>query len=372
MDARRDVGGSAPAARVGLSPRLGRVPLLALGGIALVSGVLGGLGRAGWDLGVPPTPTAFHGALMIAAFFATLIGLERAVALGRGWAYLAPALAGAGGLALLGGLDARLAAGLATGGAAVMLAAQIAVVRIQAASFTVTMAVGAAMLLLGDVAFLLGRPAVEAVVPWAAFLLLTIAGERLELSRLVRTGPAARAAFQLLAAAVVAACALVAFEAGLALRLFGAALAGLALWLARNDVARRTVRAHGLPRYIAVCLLAGYAWLAAAGVFLLAAAPPGAGLAWDGALHALFVGFVLSMVFGHAPIILPAVVGLRLRHGWWWYAPLTALHATLVVRVGADLAGSFEGRAAGALGNALALALFLVTVLTSIRRRERG
>ena len=72
----------------------GRLPLLFFGMLSLLGGVLAGLARLGWEV---PTLTAqaagVHGPLMIAAFFGTVISLERAVAIGRGWAYLAPALA---------------------------------------------------------------------------------------------------------------------------------------------------------------------------------------------------------------------------------------------------------------------------------------
>lgn len=81
-----------------------RVPLLVLGMLSLVGGVLAGLARLDWSM--PPVAAAaagWHGALMISAFLGTVISLERAVALGRGWAYLAPAAAGIGGIALLAG-----------------------------------------------------------------------------------------------------------------------------------------------------------------------------------------------------------------------------------------------------------------------------
>jgi hypothetical protein len=50
--------------------------------------------------------------------------------------------------------------------------------------------------------------------------------------------------------------------------MLGVALLGLVWWLVAHDVARRTIRAGGLARFMAGCLLAGYAWLAVA-------APPG-------------------------------------------------------------------------------------------------
>jgi len=65
----------------------------------------------------PPAGIAWHGALMASAFFGTLISLERAVALGRLWAYAAPLACGAGGVALVGDAAAcpSLLAGEGTG-----------------------------------------------------------------------------------------------------------------------------------------------------------------------------------------------------------------------------------------------------------------
>ena len=76
-------------------PPLARVPLLVLGLTSLVTGVLAGLARVGVvvpDVGA--MQAGAHAALMICAFFGTVISLERAVALGGLWPYLGPALAG--------------------------------------------------------------------------------------------------------------------------------------------------------------------------------------------------------------------------------------------------------------------------------------
>ena len=82
----------------------GRLPLLFFGMLSLLGGVLAGLARLGWDVPAPAAQAAgVHGPLMIAAFFGTVISLERAVAIGQGWAYSAPLAAGTGGLALLAG-----------------------------------------------------------------------------------------------------------------------------------------------------------------------------------------------------------------------------------------------------------------------------
>jgi hypothetical protein len=135
----------------------------------------------------------------------------------------------------------------------------------------------------------------------------------------------------------------------------------LALWLFAYDLARVTVRQRGLPRYIAWCLLSGYAWLAFGGALLALET------AYDAALHAIFVGFVFSMVFGHAPVILPAVLRVPLPYHPALYVPLALLHASLAIRV-------FVSAAAGAWGNAAAIALFIVTgaLLASGRRGRRN
>jgi hypothetical protein len=53
--------------------------------------------------------------------------------------------------------------------------------------------------------------------------------------------------------------------------------------------------------------------------------------------HAVFVGFVLSMVFAHAPLIFPAVLGLPLTYRPAFYLHVGILHLSLMVRVVGDL-----------------------------------
>jgi hypothetical protein len=80
----------------------------------------------------------------------------------------------------------------------------------------------------------------------------------------------------------------------------------------------------------------------------------------------------MAMVFGHAPIIFPAVIRVRMPFHPGFYVPLVLLHGSLVLRVAGDLAGSPQWRAWGAIGNAIALAAFLASVATSVWRGRRG
>ncbi len=76
-----------------------RVLFLIPAGVSLLAGLDAGLFRLGWALPLPQLdlPLA-HGPLMVSAFLGTLIGLEKAVAVQRKWAYLGPFSTGIGGV----------------------------------------------------------------------------------------------------------------------------------------------------------------------------------------------------------------------------------------------------------------------------------
>jgi hypothetical protein len=76
-------------------------------------------------------------------------------------------------------------------------------------------------------------------------------------------------------------------------------------------------------------------------------------------------------VMGHAPIILPAVLGISLPHRWWAWVPLVLLHASVALRVGADLAGSVWLRGWASHGNVAALLTFVALSVTAARLGRR-
>ena len=159
------------------------------------------------------------------------------------------------------------------------------------------------------------------------------------------------------------------------LRLGGVGLLALAAWLARYDIARRTVRIPGVTRFIALCLLAGYAWLAVGGAAWLAFGAAAPALARDAMLHALFLGFVISMVYGHAPVILPAVLRIPLPYRPSFYVHLALLQAGLVVRVVVgDILGYPEAWQVGGVLTVTSMLVFVaasvVAVVGGVRARE--
>ena len=86
-------------------------------------------------------------------------------------------------------------------------------------------------------------------------------------------------------------------------------------------------------------MLAGYAWLAVAGVAWTLAGVTTTPAAHDVVVHTIFLGFVMSMVLAHAPVILPAVLRRPVPYRPLLWAPLVVLHAALLVRVVGDVAG---------------------------------
>jgi hypothetical protein len=366
--------------RGGISVTIARLryPLMAVSGLLLLTALWAGLVRLGWELPVPSaTLPGAHGALMVGGFLGTLIGLERAVAMRRSWAYLAPALSALGGMALLVTLGLPWpfwAAGplLLTLGSLALVGVYVALLRVQFTLFTGTMALGAVVWAVGNLLWLGWLPIYQTALWWAGFLILTIAGERLELTRMLPRSPVSTPLFV---------AALLPFVGGLALsvgwhdagvRLLGLGLAGLGLWLARYDIARRTVRQPGVTRYMAISLLAGYAWLLVAGALALGFGAVAAGPRYDALLHSVFLGFVFSMIFAHALVILPAVTGLAVPFRPIFYAHLGLLHAALVLRVGSDLLGWTEGRQWGGLLTVVALLVFMANTALAVVTHRRS
>lgn len=349
-----------------LSTPLIRLAFAGLVAAALLAGVGGGLVRAGVAVptfvpsSVPVAAAAVsgHAFLMICVFMGTVIAIERAVAVKHPAAFAGPLVSGLAGAALLAGAP-RAAAWLAAGAALLFVGVNLVVVGRQRAAHTGVPLAGAAAWAAGCLLHALGALPGAVVPLWLCFLVFTIAAERLEMTRMMRRHAGAGPALLALLALAAGGAVLSAVEPAWGGGLYGAALVALAGWLAVFDIARRTVRVVGLSRYMALCLLTGYAWLAIAG---LAWAGTALGLPWrDAALHGLALGFVFSMVLGHAPVILPAVARVKVAFGWPFYLPLALLHASLALRLGGGL---FSPRlaAAGAAGNALALAAFALTL----------
>lgn len=350
-------------------------PFMAVALAALLLGMWAGLARIGWHL--PAADGALmlrHGGLMVVGFIGTVIAVERAVAVHSLPAFVAPALSAAAGVALIVAAPAAVAPGLAAAaGIASSLNFAILLARHRTLPFAVLLAGGVCLTIAAGVWWHGGG--LSPVVPWwMAFLVLTIAAERLDILRFQRfstlgllTGGAALALIVLGPLVTFA-------DLRIGSRLLGIGIVAGVAWLARRDVARRTVRTDGVARFAAVGILTAYAWLAVAGILLVAWGLVSSGLRYDAVLHAFFIGFVFGAIIAHEPIIAPAVTGLRFVYSPLLYLPLVALDGGLVVRVAADFVDAGEARRWAGLIQVLAILLFLTLSAGSIlvgRRRHR-
>ncbi|MFP8777182.1 hypothetical protein [Hydrogenophaga sp. RWCD_12] len=340
---------------------IGAAALMAIAN--LLSAVVGGLVRLGTLPATNLGPTGAqaiggHGAVMMAGFFGALIALERVVALRHGlWVPVLAALGGwlgwgVGQWTAAGVLWVTSAAGL------VWLYAWAGSHRAVSLPLAVE-ASGALALLVANAAFTLGQPE-AARIGWSAFLVLTIAGERRELTRLVKLPGWASKAFLGGWAGAVAAVLMALLRPDLAGMLWWITMALLAAWLLRWDVATRQWRANGWAGHTAICLLVGYVWLAMAAVLGLL----GQTVAW----HALWLGFVMAMVFGHAPIMLPTLAGWRPEPTRWALLPLSLLGASLALRVASAVTAWPTGLMLAGAGHALAFVLFGAVMVRAVRR----
>ncbi len=367
----------------------GRLAVLILVMVAVLSGLDAALLRLGAQAPVRSESLASaHGVLMVFGFLGTAIALERAVALQAGargrsaWAYVAPLAGGLGALLLVGQVAGLpLPAGRALPGGAwvasmgAFAAIYLVVWRRQPAYAVLVQLLGALAGLGGVVLWARGLEVAQIVPWWAALLVLTIVGERLELARVAfmargtepRVLAEAGAVFVLLVASLVA--------PGWGYPLLGLALGVLAVDVAVHDIAWRTVRAGGLTRLMAACMLAGYAWAMVAALVWMVGGPAFSGYRYDAVVHALTIGFVLSMVVAHAPVIVPAIARRPLPYHPVMWVVAALLHAGLLVRVLAGARGAEAVWRFGGTVSVVAMLAFLASTVTLVAlgaRRVRG
>ncbi len=350
-----------------------RLLLLIPAMLAMLLAMWGGLTRMGVQMELIVTPHVMHGPLMVPGFLGTVICLERVVALvavekRAMWLYAVPLFSGLGALALIFVTPIDIGQILLLLGSVGLLVISGVIIRYQNTLFTVTMGLGAVALAIGNLLWLTGT-AIPMVTPWwVSFLVLTIAGERLELSRVMRHSQLSHRLFLAAAAVYLGGLVLTLFDFGAGVRLAGAGQIAVALWLLRYDITRRTVLQTGLSRFIAVCLLVGYVWMGVGGALGIWNGGILAGPNYDAMLHAVLLGFVFSMIFGHAPIIIPAIANMNVVYTPTFYVHLALLHLSLILRIFGDLSPSLGARQWGGVFNAVALLLFVASTVFAVVR----
>ncbi len=352
-----------------------RYLLLAAGGLSLLAGLDAALLRLGVWAPVSGEFAAHlpgrHGILMVLGFLGTLIALERAVALREPWGYAAPACSGAGGASLALGVPVPFGAVLLVDGTVLLLLVYAALYRRRKDTTVAVEALGALAALAA--ALLWMRIDVPHLLPWlATFVIATIAAERVELARIHLPAHSADIMLALVLGLIATSTATL-LIGDLGARAFGLVQLVIVGWLGHHDIARRTVHGSGLPRFSAAAMLLGYGWLAVAGAIWLVAGRPSDNTTYDIAVHATFLGFAMSMVFAHAPVILPGVVRRPLPYHPAMWALLAVLHLGLAIRVVGALATNINVWTIGSVVTVIALAVFppSMIALSAIGGRTR-
>ena len=350
-------------------PHSTRIVLMVLAGLSLLAALWTGLARIGWDLPLPNADfVSLHGPLMVIGFLGTLIGLERAAAAESFWVYAIPVFSALSILALLCGATQETVALLALIAALLFTVFFAGLYRRQPSEPFVVMTLSAAALSVANMVWVAETPVPQVVPWWVGFLVLMIAGERLELTRVRQPPLSARMQFRCSVAILLLGLIVSVFAFFAGVRVAGAGLLALACWLLRYDLAWQSLRLSGMPRFMASCLIAGYIWLAAGGLlWLLFSGSFVAGALYDAMLHAIFLGFVFSMIFAHGPIILPVITGVKMAFLKSFYLHATLLHAALVLRVYGDLGFVTAAQKWGGALNALAIILFLGNNIRAVK-----
>lgn len=367
------VPSTAPAVRRrGLSLR--RVVFLLPAGFALLAGLDAALMLVGVAAPVSLARLPHvHGMLLVFGFVGTLISLERSVALRRRAGFSAPALFGAGGILLVSPAPLLVGKVGLLLGAVAMVAVYVPLWRRQRDDAVLIQAFGA-VLGVGALTLWVGGVPVAQLLPWlAGFIVLTIGGERLELAR-IAMGPTAGRNLLLLTGAVVAGILSSLLWPAVGYPLLGSGVLVLVAWLAIHDIARVTIRTTGLTRFMAGNMLGGYVWLAVAGGTWALGGPAYSGARYDVVIHAVFLGFTLSMIMAHAPVILPAVLRKPLPYHPAMLAPAILLHLSLVLRlwVGDALGVPVAWRTGGVLNIVALLGFVAVAAWSASRRQPKG
>ncbi len=362
----------------------GRLLLLVGAAVALLAGLDAALLRLGLRAPVANMELAnLHGLLMVFGFLGTAINLERAVAVQSSktqqakLAYASPIFSVAGTLVALILLvvtpdtASRTAPAVAWALSMVVLfAIYVVVYRRQPQIAVIIQSIGPVVGFVGVVMWGFGAEAAKVAPWWALFLVFTIIGERVELARVAFSGGSE---LRIMVEGFVALFALILtlWVPDLAYPLFGLALVIMFSDTLAHDVALKTINSRKLTKFMAAAMLTGYGWGIVAGVMWVLYGPLYAGYPYDTVIHALTIGFALSMVMAHAPVIIPAIARRTIPYSPAMWAVWGALQAGLLIRVVSGT-HNFEGAwQFGGILDIVALLGFVVMTLTLIVMAQR-
>jgi hypothetical protein len=335
--------------------------------LSLLFGIWTGWIRIGWSLPINSAQTD-HGALMVGGFIGTLICLERTVNFKNKIALLVPFISSMSIIFFVIKLP-HVSYWLLFAGSAGLIIIYLILYIERNDLHILIMMVGALCYLIGNAILLKTSFYPQAVMWWIAFVYFTILGERLELSKYLNIKTNQK--ILLLVLLMVYVVAIILPFHGNGGYIAAISLIGSALWLFKYDMAKKSLQKAGQHFFSGLVLLTGYEWLIICGLFMAYGAY--SGLLYDAAVHSFFLGFVFSMIFAHAPIVLPGVLRLEVNpfHKilYLWFA---ILQVSLILRLISAFTLSTAVKHTGALFNGIAILGFFVTMAVLVRMSKKS
>jgi hypothetical protein len=334
--------------------------------LSLLFGILTGWFKIGWEF----SSTAVwpvHGAIMTGGFIGTLICLERTVSFKYKSALIIPIISSFSIIFFL--LHFTETAYLLLLIASIGLCIIYFLIYFEHSEIHILiMAAGAFCWMIGNIFLIRTHFYPVAAMWWIAFLFFTILGERLDLSKYLMIKKWQKILLVSFLALYIIGI-LMPFH-GSGGYITGISLIGSALWLFRYDMAKKSLIKDGQHYYSGIVLLTGYAWLIICG--LLFAWGAYSGLFYDASLHSFFLGFAFSMIFAHAPIILPGVLKLQINiFNRFLYVWFILLQLSLLIRIASVFNPYIFSKQIGGLLNGIAILGFILNIIVNVVYAKR-
>lgn len=234
------------------------------------------------------------------------------------------------------------------------------------------MSLGAAVLLAGALLSInrspAGNPAFTLLL--ISFPVMTIIGERVELSRFLAPGVFRRAGWGLwgvLLGSILLILRITAVESSYLITAWALLLALAVVPLVGPEMTLARAGQKGIYRYLGWHLAFAYLWLLI-GLAILAIGRERYPL-YDAGTHALAIGFVFSMIMAHAPVIAPVLLKRNVSETKLSYWPLFLLTVSTFMRVAGNILSSvgIQRPLMGAFSGVLALVAIVLFIIMIAR-----
>lgn len=345
------------------------IPLLILAMINLVIGVIIGLYRSGWQIDfLRDDLISWHGPIMTGGFLGTVIILERAIAIRKKWAFIGVIFSGLSVIFFLLGINQLISKSLILLSSLNLIIIYLYALRIDKELHIYTQITGAFFWLIGNILWIYEYYFSHISLWWIAFLLFTISGERLELSKLKQFSNISKNIFISSILLTIISLFSTFYSFNIGSRLLGISFLIFMIWFFKYDIAINMLRNKSLTKFIAICIINGYSWLGISSIIILIKGESIIGnFFYDSFLHSFFLGFVISMIFGHAPIIFPAILRIKINYNPVFYTHLILLNISLIIRIFAGTNNLFELLKLSTMLNSITFLLFVLNTAISTR-----